>query len=235
MCYPEIIDWFIEKLDPSEFKDKRVIEIGSKFVNGSVRPLIEKFCSPREYIGVDIEPGRYVDRIVSVYKLEETFGKESFDVVISTEMLEHVRDWRHAVNNMLSVLRPGGVLFVTTVSNGFLYHSFPYDFWRFEVEDLRRIFSECKIQCIEPARSTCGVFLKAVKPSSLSQAVQANLSDISLYSVVLGQRTKELPNVLAMPFKRRMVVRLLSSRLAPTFFPPVVIVRLNRVLMRSGS
>jgi len=40
------------------FNDKRVLEISSKFVNGSVRPLIERFCKPREYIGVDIEPGR---------------------------------------------------------------------------------------------------------------------------------------------------------------------------------
>ncbi len=201
-------------------------------MNGSVRPLIEKFCAPREYVGTDIEAGRFVDRVVSVYELVDTFGKESFDVVISTEMLEHVRDWRLAVDNMLSVLKPGGTLYVTTVSRGFIYHSFPHDFWRYEVEDLRKIFSDCQIQCVEPARSVFGVFLKAVKPSSASSpAGHNNLSDISLYSVILGRRTKDLPNVSSTPLKRRIIVRLLSSRIAPTFFPPVLIVRLNKVLM----
>ena len=58
-----IIDWFIEEIssDSDQFKNKRILEVGSKYVNGSVRPLIEKFCFPREYIGIDIEQGKYVD------------------------------------------------------------------------------------------------------------------------------------------------------------------------------
>jgi len=27
------------------------LRFGSKFVNGSVRPLIKRFCKPREYLG----------------------------------------------------------------------------------------------------------------------------------------------------------------------------------------
>jgi hypothetical protein len=75
-----------------EFDGKRVLEVGSKFVNGSVRPLIERFCSPRDYVGVDIEPGKYVDVVLPAEKLVNCFGPESFDVVISTELLEHVYD-----------------------------------------------------------------------------------------------------------------------------------------------
>jgi len=50
-----IIDWFIEEIssDSDQFKNKRILEVGSKYVNGSVRPLIEKFCFPREYIGIE--------------------------------------------------------------------------------------------------------------------------------------------------------------------------------------
>jgi hypothetical protein len=54
MCNIAVIEFFIDNIKPEEFKGKRVLEVGSKYVNGSVRPLIENFCSPREYVGVDI-------------------------------------------------------------------------------------------------------------------------------------------------------------------------------------
>ena len=94
-----------------EFKGKVVIEIGSRYVNGSVRPLIEKFCKPKEYIGVDISPGKFVDKIVPAEKLVKVFGKNRFGVVISTEMLEHVSDWKKVINNMKEILKPGGYIY----------------------------------------------------------------------------------------------------------------------------
>jgi len=38
-------------------------------VNGSVRPLIERFCKPRKYVGVDIETGKYVDVVLPAERL----------------------------------------------------------------------------------------------------------------------------------------------------------------------
>jgi len=38
-----VIEFFIERAKPEEFNDKKVLEIGSKYINGSVRPLIGKF------------------------------------------------------------------------------------------------------------------------------------------------------------------------------------------------
>ncbi|MEM0057157.1 MAG: class I SAM-dependent methyltransferase [Candidatus Geothermarchaeota archaeon] len=106
-----VIEFFIENVRPEEFKDKRVLEVGSKYVNGSVRPLIERFMQPKEYIGIDIEPGRYVDVVLSVEKLVEYFGSKSFDVIISTETLEHVKDWRKVIINMKNVLKPRGYIY----------------------------------------------------------------------------------------------------------------------------
>ena len=63
-----VLDFFMRTVNCEEFNGKRVLEVGSKFVNGSVRPLIERFCQPKEYIGVDIEPGRYVDVILPAEK-----------------------------------------------------------------------------------------------------------------------------------------------------------------------
>ncbi len=69
--------------------------------------MIEKFCKPKEYIGVDISHGKFVDKIAPAEKLVEVFGKNRFDVVISTEMLAHVSDWKKVINNTKEILKPG--------------------------------------------------------------------------------------------------------------------------------
>jgi len=91
MCV-SVLDFFMSSIDCAEFAGRRVLEVGSKFVNGSVRPLIERFCRPREHVGVDIEAGKYVDVVLPAERLVEYYGPESFDAVISADVLEHVFD-----------------------------------------------------------------------------------------------------------------------------------------------
>ncbi|BCU67943.1 hypothetical protein HS7_13800 [Sulfolobales archaeon HS-7] len=112
MCNTAVIEFFVENINCEEFQGKRVIEVGSKYVNGSVRPLIEKFCKPREYIGVDVKKGKFVDVVLPAEQLVEKFGEDSFDVVISTEMLEHIKDWRTVINNMKLILKPTGYIYI---------------------------------------------------------------------------------------------------------------------------
>jgi SAM-dependent methyltransferase len=100
----------------------------------------ERFLWPREYVGVDVEPEKFVDVVLPIEKLVEHSGLESFGVVIATELLEHVQDWRLAVNNMKAVLRRGGYIYITTRSYGFPLHAYPYDFWRYEIKDMEDIF-----------------------------------------------------------------------------------------------
>ncbi len=52
-------------------------------------------------------------RHVSASRLTAAFGEASFDVVASTQVLEHLHDWRDALCEMGRVLRPGGTLFLT--------------------------------------------------------------------------------------------------------------------------
>jgi SAM-dependent methyltransferase len=153
-----VLDFFLRNVDCREFNGKIVLEVGSKFVNGSVRPLIERFCNPKEYIGVDLEPGEYVDLVLPAEGLINCFGPESFDVVISTEVLEHVYDWRVVINNMKIVLKRGGYIYLTTRSYGFPYHAYPYDFWRYEAKDMIRIFSDFEIIRLEADWEAPGVF-----------------------------------------------------------------------------
>jgi SAM-dependent methyltransferase len=206
LCNVSVVDFFVRHCGVDEFRDKRVLEIGSKSINGSVRSLIERFLSPGEYIGTDIEEGENVDRVVPAESLPDVFGEESFDIVVSTEVLEHIKDWRIVVDNIKKVLRSGGLVYLTTRSKGFFYHGYPYDFWRYEVDDLKEIFGDFEIIAAEEDPSCPGSFIKVRKPESGASPV--DLSSMQMYSVVLGKRTGYLPDVGEMPFHKKALIRI---------------------------
>ena len=193
-----------KNLDKTEINGKRVIEVGCCDFNGSIRPLIESW-QPSEYIGVDILEHPSVDIICSVEKLEERFGKESFDVVISTEMIEHVRNWKLAISNLKNVCKPGGSILITTRSYGYPYHGYPNDFWRFEIDDMKQIFSDCEICALESDYQMPGVFIKVKKGVAFTEK---NLDDCCLYSMVTNQREKEIEDSdLTNPYYKKLGMR----------------------------
>src|SRR5262245_36813392 len=112
--HPSIIGVFARGLlSGDEVAGKTVLEVGSCDVNGSVRPIIEAH-HPASYLGVDGAAGPRVDRVADCVDLAATFGEAAFDVVVTTEMLEHVADWRRCVANLAMVVAEGGLLVITT-------------------------------------------------------------------------------------------------------------------------
>jgi len=188
MCNISCIIFGARNLTREEVEGKRVIEVGSYDVNGSLRPIIE-LLKPAEYIGVDIRKGPGVDIICNAENLVERFGKETFDIVISTELLEHIRNWKKAISNIKNVCKPGGIILITTRSYGFPYHPCPYDFWRYELEDMKYIFSDCEILALEKDPQEPGVFIKVRKPNKF---IEKDLSDYELYSIISNKRVKEI-------------------------------------------
>ena len=162
--HPSVLDFLRSSVRQSEIFGKEVLEVGSQNVNGSPREIIGPM-GPRKYIGIDFQLGADVDLALRVEDLVTYFGLDRFDVVISTEMLEHARDWRTAVEQMKAVLGPSGMLIITTRSPGFPFHGFPHDYWRFRPEDFKKIFADMRIERLEqdslPGHP--GVFLKAWK------------------------------------------------------------------------
>jgi SAM-dependent methyltransferase len=52
-------------------------------------------------------------REASALELTQEFGRDAFDAVVSTQVLEHVREWHRAMAEMRDVLRPGGAMLLT--------------------------------------------------------------------------------------------------------------------------
>lgn len=140
---------------------------------------------PAEYVGIDISPGKNVDIVCPIEDIPKRFQEGAFDLVISTEVLEHIRDWKTAVGNLKYALKPGGQLLLTTRSYGMPYHGYPQDFWRFEDEDFRAIFSDMDILSLEKDPSLPGIMILASKVAGAQEPV---LDDMKIYSVVTGRK-----------------------------------------------
>lgn len=142
MCNPWCLDFVGRCLQGTYFyggQTNSVLEVGSRDVNGSPRGILSG--NPWvNYIGCDIEAGPGVDVIADALRLDEIFAVDHFDIVLSTELLEHVADWRLALYQMAKRLHTGGLMIITTRSPGFEYHPYPIDCWRFTIEHMQQIF-----------------------------------------------------------------------------------------------
>ncbi|UCG35436.1 MAG: methyltransferase domain-containing protein [Candidatus Omnitrophota bacterium] len=185
MCDKACIEFGAKNLEKQDIEGKSVIDVGALDVNGSLRSIVETL-NPASYIGVDLQRGAGVDKICKAENLISEFGYDRFDLLISCELLEHVRNWRKVIHNIKCVLKPGGIILITTRSKGFGYHGAPFDFWRYEVSDMKDIFSDFDIETIEKDYLYPGVFIKARKPRIF---VENNLKRHRLYSITLKRHS----------------------------------------------
>jgi SAM-dependent methyltransferase len=230
MCNQACVDFGIANLRKEEVCGKQVIEVGSLDVNGSLRSFVEKFV-PQRYIGVDIGHGPGVDITCDATEIVERFGSEAFDVVISTEVLEHIRDWRKVIANFKTILKPGGVLLITTRSRGYGYHGFPFDYWRYEPEDMRAIFSDCNVEAVDRDNLVPGVFVKVRKPDDFTEN---NLTDYRLYSIIKRKRCCDIGGTNIFLFKIAYPVIIAARNLASKILPDTVKKTVKSGLRKTG-
>lgn len=189
MCSEAGILFVARSLTPEMVRGKRIVEMGIGQV--SAKPLLVSW-SPAEYVGVDVHPTPYADRVIPPERVVESLGEESVDVVLATEVLEHARDWRLVVTSFKRICRPGGRIVLTTRSLGYRFHA-PPDYWRYEVSDLEQIFADCRPLSVEPDPFEPGVFVAATRIAP-TEAGFCDLSKIALHSMVYGQRSLEIPS-----------------------------------------
>jgi len=104
---------------------KSVLDVGCG--EQPMRGLIEKYGGA--YIGVDISQNQQgsVAVISSINKV--SFHNSTFDLILCTEVLEHVSDTYSLFFELSRLLRPGGIIILTSPF-AFSLHEEPYDYVR---------------------------------------------------------------------------------------------------------
>jgi SAM-dependent methyltransferase len=201
--------------------------VGSHDTASVVRNILTRH-DPVDYVGVDLAPGPGVDVVCPAEGLLAEFGPESFDVLVTTELLEHVRDRRAVVHNLKCVLRDGGVLVGTTRSPGFEFHGYTLDFWRYDIDDIRTIFGDFDIETLEEDPDDPGCSSERGDQRCSTNAI----SPTGVYSVVRRRPTRSLKSLdvgvarclaagrrltaRVLPLRARHTIRRTIERLSPS-------------------
>ena len=128
-----------------------VLEFGARNVNGSPRQLVERILGPVPYTGVDLEEGPGVDLVAD---MTQDFSRRA-SIVLCLETLEHIQNWRAAVNTLKQAC--DGVLIVTVPTAVVARHEYPGDFWRFTRKALGEIFYDGRVERLERWHDGVGI------------------------------------------------------------------------------
>lgn len=98
------------------FNNKKVLDIGSLNINGTMRDFFEN-C---DYTGIDVGEGPGVDIVCQGQDYDAP--NESYDVVCSSECFEHNPYWIETFENMIRMCKKGGLVFFTCATDGRAEH-----------------------------------------------------------------------------------------------------------------
>jgi len=124
-----------------------IYEIGSYRVEGQeafadLRPFF-----PRKiYVGCDMRSGLGVDRIEDVHCLK--IKSKSIGTVLIFDTLEHVEDVHQAMREIYRVLKPGGMVIISSVMK-FPIHDYPSDYWRFTPKAFELLLKRFEVYGVE--------------------------------------------------------------------------------------
>ena len=180
-------------------RDIQVLDIGCG--DKPYLPLVADHAD--SYVGLDAVPGPYVDDIGTAEDLP--YPDESFDLVLCTQVLEHVTEPHQAIAEIHRVLRPGGSALIST-HGVFLYHPDPPDgdgdYWRWTHSGLRRQ--------VDAAGSWSEI------------AIQANGNVVACVAYIAAQYVDEFGRRLPFDALRRLMLRMLNgfAERLDSRFPP---------------
>tara|TARA_Y100000817_G_C16778692_1_gene509540 strand:+ start:214 stop:747 length:534 start_codon:yes stop_codon:yes gene_type:complete len=97
---------------PHHFRYRKVLEVGSLDINGTVRIFFDN-C---DYTGLDLGEGKGVDLIEEGQNYDAP--DETYDTVLSTECFEHNPYWKETFLNMIRLCKKNGLVFFTCATDG---------------------------------------------------------------------------------------------------------------------
>lgn len=97
-----------------------------------LRPLL----SGRNYTGCDMRPGPGVDRVLDLHRID--LPDACAGTVFLMDTLEHVEYPHQALAEVHRILRPDGMVVMSSVLDFFI-HETPNDYWRFTPDGFRSL------------------------------------------------------------------------------------------------
>jgi SAM-dependent methyltransferase len=154
-----------------------------------------------DVLNVEIVPYLTTDVVAESERLP--FADNSFALVISVAVLEHVRDPFAAARELMRILRPGGRIFAAVP---FLqpYHAYPNHYYNMTAAGLRNLFTDCDVERLEVPQSGGPAFAltwilkawhSALSPEIAAQFANMRVADLAVdpYSLLDQPFVKELP------------------------------------------
>lgn len=92
----------------------------------------------QEFVGCDLRQGPGVDRVEDLASLQ--IPPESAQTIVCVDTLEHVFEARKAVDEMIRVLAPGGIILLAAPMD-FRVHNYPTDYWRMTPSCIDRLLA----------------------------------------------------------------------------------------------
>lgn len=124
---------------------KNITQAGEVLDVGSSIGPYQKLLTHNSWIKMDIDEVEGLDVNADAHRLP--FPDSIFDSVLLIEVIGHCRDPKSVVDDIFRVLKPGGMLILSTRFIYF-YHPYPKDYYRFTQDSLSalcRSFSDIKI------------------------------------------------------------------------------------------
>lgn len=100
-----------------------------------------------KYVGVDIGSNPKADFLINPGD-KLNFINEEFDIVLSSQVLEHVEDTDSYLEECNRVLKQNGFLFLSTHGT-WQYHASPYDYYRWTALGLKTVIRKHKFEVID--------------------------------------------------------------------------------------
>ncbi len=101
---------------PKYFSNCKVLELGSRNIQGGGRLPFKSYFDNCEYIGIDRDAGEGVDFVVRAQ--DTVFPDKYFDTILCFSLFEHDPDWKIALSHNLPFVKNGGMLFLAWGAEG---------------------------------------------------------------------------------------------------------------------
>lgn len=168
--YP-VFNRFISSVN--EMPQASLLEIGSRNVTGVV--WRNAFQPSVAYTGLDIHAGENVDVVGDIHTLSSQLPLEHYDAVFSISVFEHLAMPWKAVIEINKVMKPGGLLYISTHPN-IPPHELPWDFWRYSSATFNTLLNESTgFEIVESEEGTPGRILSLSRDRTTSKTHYAQI------------------------------------------------------------